>query len=166
MPKDGIVLLKEQHKEMRKLFREFQKAGKGARANKQRLADQILEGLTVHTYLENECMYPQVRALLPDLEEDVLESYEEHHVADVLCFDLFTMKPDDEHYNAKTTVLIESVLHHVEEEEQEWFPKVREALGRNQLQEIGERMIAMRKDAPRTPTAPKAIKKAVDAVTA
>src|SRR3712207_7505570 len=50
-----------------------------------------------------------------------------------------SMDASDERFVAKTTVLIENVEHHVEEEEQEWFPKVREALGRNQLQEIGER---------------------------
>ncbi|MEW2384306.1 hypothetical protein AB0873_19755 [Micromonospora sp. NPDC047707] len=84
----------------------------------------------------------------------------------MLCFELFTMKPDDEHYNAKTTVLIESVLHHVEEEEQEWFPKVREKMGRNELQDLGQRMIDMRPTAPRSPAAPKALKKSLDAVRA
>ena len=126
---DAIVLLKEDHKRVRKLFRQFQDAGEGAKATKGKLVEQILEELTVHTYLENEVMYPEVRKLLPDLEEDVLESYEEHHVADVLCFELSTMSPDDERFEAKTTVLIESVTHHIEEEEQDWFPKVREGLG-------------------------------------
>ncbi|MGK5445061.1 hemerythrin domain-containing protein [Micromonospora sp. URMC 105] len=166
MSTDAIVLLKEDHKEMRRLFKEFAKAEEGPASKRQQLVNQILEALTVHTYLENEVMYPEVRKLLPDLEDDILESYEEHHVADLLCAELAAMDASDERFVAKTTVLIENVEHHVEEEEQEWFPKVREALGRNQLQEIGERMIAMRKDAPRTPTAPKAIKKAVDAVTA
>jgi hemerythrin-like domain-containing protein len=166
MPKDGIVLLKEQHKEMRKLFRQFQKTGKDANADKQKLADQILEGLTVHTYLENECMYPQARALLPDLEEDVLESYEEHHVADVLCMELSSMSPDDEHFDAKMTVLIENVQHHMEEEEQDWFPKVRAGLSRAQLQELGEQMLELEKKSPRRPTAPSALKKAMDAVRA
>ncbi len=50
----------------------------------------------MHTYLENEVMYPEVRALLPEVEDDVLESYEEHHVADVLCMELSTMSPGDE----------------------------------------------------------------------
>ena len=70
-------------------------------------------------------MYPEVRKLLPDLEDDVLESYEEHHVADVLAVELSAMSPDAEHFDAKTTVLIENVTHHIEEEEGEWFPKVR-----------------------------------------
>lgn len=166
MSTDAIVLLKEDHKEVRRLFKAFQDAEEGPASERQKLVKQILEALTVHTYLENEVMYPEVRKLVPDIEDDILESYEEHHVADVLCFELFTMDPDDERYNAKTTVLIESVLHHVEEEEQEWFPKVREALGRNQLQEIGERMIELRKKAPKTPAAPKALKKSLDAMTA
>ena len=166
MSTDAIVLLKEDHKEMRRLFREFQKAEEGPAQRKQELVKQILEALTVHTYLENEVMYPEVRKLLPDLEDDILESYEEHHVADLLCAELAAMDASDERFVAKTTVLIENVEHHVEEEEQEWFPKVRDALGRNQLQEIGQRMIDMRADAPRTPTAPKAIKKSVDAMSA
>ncbi|WP_410809121.1 hemerythrin domain-containing protein [Micromonospora sp. 067-2] len=166
MSTDAIVLLKEDHKEMRRLFKAFQDAEEGPASQRQKLVGQIVEALTVHTYLENEVMYPEVRRLLPDLEDDILESYEEHHVVDVLCAELAAMKADHEHFNAKTTVLIENVEHHVEEEEQEWFPKVREGLGRKQLQEIGERMIALRPDAPRSPSEPKAIKKAVDAVTA
>ena len=63
----------------------------------------------MHTYIENEVMYPRVRELLPDLEDDVLESYEEHHVADVLCMELAGMEPSDERFDAKTTVLIENV---------------------------------------------------------
>src|SRR4029078_9171546 len=126
---------------------------------------KMLELLTVHTYIENECMYPRVRELVPDLEDDVLESYEEHHVADILCMELATMKPDEEHFTAKTTVLIENVEHHMDEEESEWFPKVREGLGRTQLQEMGARMEAARKKAPRRPSQPGAVKKVVKAVT-
>ena len=166
MSTDAIVLLKEDHKQVRKLFREFQQAGEGATATKGRLVERILEALTVHTYLENEVMYPEVRKLLPDLEDDVLESYEEHHVADVLCFELASMSPDDERFDAKTTVLIESVTHHIEEEEQDWFPKVREGLGRKQLQELGARMAELREKAPRKPAQPGALKKAIDALTA
>lgn len=166
MSTDAIVVLKEDHKEIRRLFREFEKAGDRAEVRKGKLVDQIIENLTVHTYLENEVMYPEVRKLLPDLEDDVLESYEEHHVADVLCMELAAMSPDDERFDAKTTVLIENVTHHIEEEEQDWFPKVREGVGRKQLQEIGARMVELRKDAPRKPSQPSALKKAADAVTA
>jgi hemerythrin-like domain-containing protein len=166
MSTDAIVLLKQDHKEIRELFKAFQDAGENAAKKKGAVVEKILEALTVHTYLENECMYPETRKLLPDLEDDVLESYEEHHVADVLCAELAAMSPEDERFDAKTTVLIENVTHHIEEEEQDWFPKVREGLGRKKLQEIGQRMIEMRKNAPRKPTQAGALKKAVKAVTA
>lgn len=164
MSTDAIVMLRNDHKEIKRLFRQFQEAGESATARKGKLVEQILEALTVHTYLENECMYPETRKLLPDLEEDVLESYEEHHVADVLCMELAAMDPGDERFTAKTTVLIESVTHHIDEEEQEWFPKVRAGLSRKQLQEIGARMLELREKAPRKPSQPGALKKAVDAV--
>ena len=166
MPTDAIVLLKNDHKDILKAFKDFEKAGENARAAKGKLVDKMIELLTVHTYIENEVMYPRVRELLPELEDDVLESYEEHHVADVLCMELAAMEPDHERFDAKTTVLIENVEHHIEEEEQEWFPQVREGLGRKQLQEIGARMQELRPQAPTRPSQPSALKKTVDAVLA
>jgi hemerythrin superfamily protein len=166
MSTDAIVMLKDDHREVKRLFRKFQQAGSNAKAEKGRIVEAILEALTVHTYLENEVMYPEVRRLLPDLDKDVLESYEEHHVADVLCAELAAMRPEHEHFDAKTTVLIENVTHHIEEEEQDWFPKVRDGLSRKQLQDLGARMAELRPKAPRKPTEPAAVKKAIDAVTA
>jgi hemerythrin-like domain-containing protein len=164
MSTDAIVLLKNEHREIRKSFRAFEDAGPRAEARKGQLVDRIIELLTIHTYLENEVMYPRVRELLPELEDDVLESYEEHHVADVLVMELSAMKPSDERFDAKTTVLIENVEHHMTEEEDEWFPKVRAGLGRKQLQEMGAEMIDKRKKAPRRPSQPSALKKVVKAV--
>jgi hemerythrin superfamily protein len=166
MSTDAIVILKDDHKQIKKLFRQFEAAGDNAEKTKGAIVEKILEALTVHTYIENEAMYPTVRSLLPDLEDDVLESYEEHHVADVLCMELATMKPSDERFDAKVTVLIEVVEHHVEEEEDDWFPKVREGLGRKRLQEIGVDLEAKRAKAPRRPEQPGAVKKVVKAVVA
>src|SRR6478735_7994562 len=165
MSQDAIVMLKADHKEVRGLFREFQKASTTP-ARKGKLVEKIIELLTVHTYIENEVMYPRVRALLPDLEDDVLESYEEHHVADLLVMELVPMTWKDERFVAKATVLIENVEHHIEEEEQDWFPKVRDGLTRTQLREIGAELAAARDTAPRSPAQPSALKKTLDAVIA
>ena len=164
MSTDAIVLLKADHKEVKRLFRAFEAAGDGATKTKGDLVRKMIELLTVHTYVENEVMYPEVRRLLPDLEDDVLESYEEHHVADVLCMELYAMPPEAERFDAKATVLIESVTHHIHEEEDEWFPKVREGLGRKQLAELGERLLRAKAKAPRSPAQPSALKKTIDAV--
>ena len=164
MSTDAIVLLKTDHKDIREQFRRFQQAGENAAAEKGGIVEKIIELLTVHTYIENEVMYPEVRRLLPDLEDDVLESYEEHHVADLLVAELAAMTPDAERFDAKTTVLIENVSHHMDEEEQDWFPKVREGLSRKQLQDLGANMEIARKKAPRRPSQPSALKKTIDAV--
>ena len=164
MSTDAIVLLKDDHKEIRKVFTAFEGAGERANVKKGQLVDKMIELLTVHTYIENEVMYPRVREMLPQLEDDVLESYEEHHVADVLVAELAAMKPKDERFTAKATVLIESVRHHMKEEEDEWFPKVRENLGRNVLQQLGAEMLEAKKKAPRKPSQPSALKKTVEAV--
>jgi hemerythrin-like domain-containing protein len=164
MSTDAIVMLKDDHREIRKVFKDFENAGDRAVARKGKLVDRMIELLTVHTYIENEVMYPRVREMLPHLEDDVLESYEEHHVADVLVSELAAMKADDERFTAKTTVLIENVRHHMEEEEQDWFPKVREGLGRKVLQQLGAEMLEARARAPRKPSQPSALKKTIDAV--
>lgn len=152
MSTDAIVLLKQDHKEIRRLFRQFQSAK--TKASKSAAARRVVKALLVYSYLENECMYPEVRKLLPDLEEDVLRSYEENHVADVLCTELAAMAPGDERFDAKATVLIDIVSRHFSNEEQDWFPQVRRGMGRKQLQEIGAQMIKLRKKAPRTPARP------------
>ena len=164
MSTDAIVLLKEDHKAVKALFREFEAAGENATKRKGELVKKIIELLTVHTYLENECMYPRVLELLPDLKDDVLESYEEHHVADVLCMELYAMPPSAERFDAKTTVLIENVSHHIDEEENDWLPKVRAGLSRTQLRELGAEMLELKAKAPRSPVQPSALKKAIDAV--
>ena len=164
MSTDAIVLLREDHQQMKRLFREFEEAGENAYATKQKLADDIIELLTVHTYLENECMYPRTREMVPAVESEILESYEEHHVADVLCMELAGMSADNDRFVPKMTVLIESVRHHIKEEEESWFPTVRETLGRKALQEVGEEMLRLRPNAPRRPSQPSALKKALDAV--
>jgi len=164
MSTDAIVLLKDDHKELKKLFKDFRGAGPNATATKGKIVTKIIAALTKHTYIENEGMYPQVRELAPDLEADILESYEEHHVADLLVMELTAMEAKDERFDAKTTVLIENVEHHIGEEEDEWFPKVRKELSRKQLQDIGEHPIELKKKAPTSPAQPSAIKKTIDAI--
>ena len=164
MSSDAIVVLKADHKEIRSLFRKFQAAGDKAVKKKSKIVGQIIELLTVHTYIENEVMYPEVCALLPDLKDDVLEAYEEHHVADVLCMELVAMPAGAERFDAKASVLVENVTHHIEEEERVWFPKVRAGLGRRQLRELGAKLEQARDKAPRSPAQPSALKKTINAV--
>ncbi|WP_406314266.1 hemerythrin domain-containing protein [Streptosporangium sp. NBC_01639] len=150
---DAIVLLKDDHKTVEKLFKEFEKAGDGAYKKKRDIVDKIIDELVTHTYIEEEIFYPAAREGAPDTTDHILESVEEHHVVVWMLSELKEMDPRDERFDAKVTVLMENVRHHVEEEEEEWFPQVREAMGRNRLQEIGERMEKAKSQAPGDPLA-------------
>ena len=148
---DAIVLLKNDHKTVEKLFKQFEKAGDDAKATKRELVDQIVEELSVHAYIEEQIFYPQARTAAPDTEDHVLESLEEHHIVKWVLEELRDMDPSDERFDAKVTVLMENVRHHVEEEEQDWFPEVRKEMGRKRLQELGEQLEKAKIDAPRQP---------------
>lgn len=163
MSTDAITVLKEDHKEVVRLFNEFEKKSTSDE-RKAEIVREALRMLTVHTYIEDKIMYPEMRELVPDIEDDILESYEEHHVVDVLSLELNGMTPEDERFEPKFSVLMESVRHHIEEEETGWFPKVREALGRKELADIGARMIAERDNAPKSVPEPKGLRAALDAL--
>jgi hemerythrin-like domain-containing protein len=150
---DAITLLKDDHKAVEKLFREFEKAGVGAVKARRKLVDQMIEELTTHAYIEETVFYPAARKGAPDTTDHVLESVEEHHVVVWMLSELKGMDPADERFTAKVTVLIENVRHHVEEEEQAWFPLVRKAMGRKLLQQIGEELADAKSRAPKDPLA-------------
>jgi hemerythrin superfamily protein len=150
---DAIVLLKQDHKTVNQLFRQFEKAGESAHAEKKRIVEKIIQELCAHAYIEEEIFYPTAREAVPETGEHVLESVEEHHVVVWMLSELMNADPEDERYDAKVRVLIENVRHHVEEEEQDWFPKVRNAMGRARLKELGEQMEAAKADAPKDPLA-------------
>jgi hemerythrin superfamily protein len=143
---DAITLLKQDHKAVKKLFRQFEKTT--APAQQRKLAGQIIEELAVHAAIEEQFFYPAVRKEVPDTEDTVLESLEEHHIVKWVLSELESLEPDDERFKAKMTVLIENVEHHVQEEEEELFPEVRKTLKRKALGELGDVMEKGKKSAP------------------
>lgn len=148
---DAITMLKDDHKAVEQLFKRFEKAGDRAHVEKREIVDRIIEELSVHAAVEEQLFYPVARATVPDTEDVALESLEEHHIVKWVLSELETMAPDDERFDAKVTVLMENVRHHVEEEEQDFFPMVRDELGRNALADLGEAMAAAKKVAPTHP---------------
>ncbi|MHA4779612.1 hemerythrin domain-containing protein [Streptomyces sp. MSC1_001] len=148
---DGIVLLRDDHKTVEKLFKEFERADDDAYERKREIADEVIRELTTHAWIEEKVFYPAARDAAPDTTDHVLESVEEHHVVLWMLSELVGLDPHDERFDAKMAVLMENVRHHVEEEEKDWFPDVRKAMGRNRLLELGDRMEAARNDAPANP---------------
>jgi hemerythrin superfamily protein len=136
---DAIALLKNDHKEVKTLFKTFEKLHKadGPAEERSSLATEICRKLTAHATIEEEIFYPTVRAA--GVDADLLDEAEvEHASAKELIAQIESMDPDDALYDAKVTVLGEYVNHHVAEEEDELFPKVRKA--KLDLKSLGEEL--------------------------
>jgi hypothetical protein len=131
---DAIAMLKRDHDNVKALFDQFEKAER--KAEKQKIVKQALEELRIHSTLEEEIFYPAVRE---QLKNGIMnEADEEHHVAKVLIAELDTIGSDNDHFDAKFTVLSESVRHHIKEEEDEMLPKARDL--KIDFQALGEKM--------------------------
>ena len=134
-------LLKKQHRQVEKLFKQAEKAQSRQR---RQLMEQIVEQLKLHTKIEEEIFYPAVRELGTSKAEEMIdEAFEEHHVVDLVLAELPKVDPDDERFEAKMTVLSELVQHHVEEEEGELFPMAEKKLGAERIKELGQQMEQM-----------------------
>jgi len=119
---DAIAMLKADHRAVEKLFGQFEKTRDSDR--KKALADKACLELRVHMQIEEEIFYPTSREYLAN-EDIVDEAVVEHAAAKDLMGEIAGMDPTDELYDAKMTVLEEQIEHHVEEEETEYFPKVK-----------------------------------------
>jgi hypothetical protein len=125
-PLDAIELLDADHRAATAMFDEFHQLSqhKAGGSRRKALAEQICLELSIHMRLEEEIFYPPVREAIRD--EDLLDEAEvEHAGAKELIAQILSMKPDDGLYDAKVTVLGEYIAHHVKEEREEMFPKVR-----------------------------------------
>lgn len=146
---NALTLLKQDHQNVDALFERFERTTDPA--ERRQIVDTIIEHLSVHAVIEEQLFYPAVREAVADAEGIVLEGLEEHHVVKWTLSELEKMAPTDERFVPKVTVLIESVRHHVQEEEEELFATVRESLTNEQLIELGERLQDLKKTAPTRP---------------
>jgi len=147
---DALALLKKDHQTVEKLFARFEKKPS------QEIADRFVRELSVHAAIEEQLFYPAVRQAaraqeLEEAEEEVLEALEEHHVAKWVLSEIEALDEDDERFEAKCKVLIESVRHHVKEEEGPLFRFARRLFKRDQLSELGKLLQKAKKIAPTHP---------------
>jgi hemerythrin superfamily protein len=146
---DAIKLLKEDHKKVKALFEEIEGLGDRATAQRKKLFQQIDQELTLHSKIEETLFYPEFKKRAENTEEreEVLEAYEEHGVVKVMIGEIEDLDPKDETYKPKLTVLKELVMHHVKEEEGPLFKMAREIFEPEELDRIGERIVAAKEEA-------------------
>jgi hemerythrin superfamily protein len=135
---NAIKLLETYHQHVKDLFRKYEDLPENGFDKKAELSKEIFQELMVHTTIEEEIFYPEIKEKVQKLDELVTEGFEEHHVVEMLMEELKGMKPQDEAFDPKLKVLMENVRHHIGEEEKQMFPGLKPM--RDELDELGDRM--------------------------
>ena len=151
---EAIAQLTADHARVKKMFKQYERLADADAPDlqKQELATMICTELTAHATAEEEIFYPAVREAI-DKVELVDEADVEHASAKDLIAQIEGSSPSDDHYDAKVKVLGEYIDHHVQEEENEMFPKVRRA--KLDTVALGEQIAARKEEVKQQKVAPK-----------
>ncbi len=131
---DALELLKQDHQKVKELF---EKAEEAEGKEQEKIFDQIKTELETHARIEETVFYPAVQEH-EELKDMVLESLEEHKQIKTLLREMDNLTSDSEKFEPKLKVLMENVEHHAEEEEEgKMFPKLRQIMGKQKLEQLG-----------------------------
>jgi hemerythrin superfamily protein len=134
---DGLELLKQDHQAVKDLFDQIDDAEDGKQRKK--LFDQIDTQLNIHAHIEETVFYPEMQKI-DELKDMVEEALEEHQEVKTLLEEIEGLDPEGEQFSASVEELMENVEHHVAEEEDEMFPKVRERCDQATLDRLGDQL--------------------------
>ncbi len=137
---DIYTKLKEDHDKMKKIMDKIAKTSTGSTATRKKLFMQLKNELFAHAKVEEAVFYTSIQSR-QNLKEDVLEAYNEHRMIAMLLDELDTIPKGNDQWLAKFHFLKELVEHHVEDEENEVFPKAEEILSDKKAEELGELMV-------------------------
>ena len=147
--KDALELLHADHKEVRKLLDELAKTTNAATKKRSELLTKIGAELRAHAKIEEEIFYPAVRSAAgtKEHEKQIAEAFEEHRaVEDLVLPDLEKTDTGTVEFGGRAKVLKELVEHHADEEEDELFETAKDVLSKEELVELGERMLARKQE--------------------
>ena len=147
---NGLELLKDDHRKIQGLFEQV-KMTESERQRKQ-IYKKIKAELETHTYIEEKVLYPSLKKH-EEFREITLEAIEEHLQMKTLLRDIDRLQEGSERFEPKLMVLMQSVNLHIEKEEGEMFPEVEERFSEEQLEELGQHLVAMKKEFGKKPRA-------------
>src|SRR5215213_1953702 len=129
---NALELLIDDHQKVAQLFEQAEETEN--EKEKQNLFEKIKAELETHTYIEETIFYPALREH-EELEDIVLEAFEEHKQVKTLLREISALADGSEKFDAKLKVMKENVEHHVDEEEGEMFPQVEDLIDEDELEQ-------------------------------
>lgn len=134
---DAIELLLSDHRKVDSLFQQFEKGGNSEEFTQ--LFTQLKNDLTVHTQIEEEIFYPAARNN-PDTADLVAEAYQEQAEVKQLLSQVEGLDNTSTEWGQRMTEIMRDVQAHVQMEETEMFPRMREHFQADQLQQLGQQL--------------------------
>ncbi|HKY05967.1 MAG TPA: hemerythrin domain-containing protein [Blastocatellia bacterium] len=138
-----LEFLKQDHQEAMSMMGLIENANTGGQQVKMDLFNQLKGALTLHTRMEEQIFYPELENH-QETRDLIREAYSEHQEVDELLAEISALSPTSGDFSDKFTELKDSVEHHVDEEENQLFPKVRQIIDQEKLNEMGRRMMEMK----------------------
>jgi hemerythrin superfamily protein len=117
---DVTRILEHDHREAEALFAKID-AADGAK--RQPFIDELTTALLAHMDLEEDVVYPRMQPVTGA--EDAQEGKTEHDLARTMLDELNALAPDEPGFGAALESLKAGITHHVSEEEDDVFPKLR-----------------------------------------
>lgn len=136
---NAIELLKNDHEKVSTILDKLEPTTERAVKTREEFFARLKEELDLHAYIEERVFYPALEQE-GETRPLALAAYEEHHLVKILLREISDLPVESEQWTAKFKVLKENVQKHVAEEEKEIFAKARQALTKEQLDELGTQM--------------------------
>ncbi|MBG0829172.1 hemerythrin domain-containing protein [Planomonospora sp. ID67723] len=148
---DVIGVLMHDHREVEQMFAELEGLGVSDTDRRRQLTEQVITELVRHSVAEEAYVYPAVRRLLPGGDALADRELSEHAEAEETMKELERTDVSEARHGVLLNRLMAEIRAHVQEEENELFPKLRAAADEGQLAELGHKVQAIKKIAPTRP---------------
>lgn len=146
---DAIEMLKRDHRDVEGMFHQYERAQDPDEQT--RIAHQVVHDLAVHGEIEELRFYPRMREVLPNGDKLADEAINEHVEAKQTMNEIDSMTAHDDGFHQRMTELIAEIRHHVEEEETQMLPAIRDQLSTQELGDLGAKMENARSMVPTRP---------------
>lgn len=152
---DLIEVIVSDHRAVEGVFSQLEQ-GQGDPAQRKGMVDHVITELVRHSVAEEQYMYPAARKALPDGDRIADHEIEEHAEAERVMKELSGLQPEDPRFEELLGTLMSDIRHHVEDEENDLLPRLRESCSKDELQQLGSKVLRAKESAPTRPhpTAP------------
>jgi hemerythrin-like domain-containing protein len=145
-PADVTQVLRDDHGEIRRLIAEYRDAEHESMHARRVIMEAIAMQAELHTRIEEDVVYPAVQRLCPDFVEHALEA---HGAVTAKGDALQALDPSEPEYGEIAHQLIDSLAHHMDEEERTLFPILERDMAGEQAR-LGEALIRRKEELTRS----------------